>query len=592
MNFSNSDKIKISLLAIIQVLLNLLDLIGVVLIGAIGSLGIAGLQGKSSGNRVDVILKFMGMQNATLQHQVVILSLCAAFILVLKTIISMYVTRRTLFFLSKRSASFTKKCLQKVFARDLTSLKKMKSQEFVFNLTRGADAVSIGIIGISINVISDIVLLLIMGLALFYVDPLVSLMTAFIFGLFGLLLYKALRSRASEIGKRLHLKNVLINTKLTEIYMAFREIYIRNGQGKYEKDIEVLRNSAANENVEILFLPNITKYVFEVILVLGTLFVAFIQFLTQNVQHAAATLAVYMAASSRIAPAILRIQQGLLQVKSNQSASESVLHILSMKSDKTHLGKKINLATASEFASSIELKNIIFNFPQESKPFFHGLNLKIREGEFAALVGPSGSGKSTLVDLILGVISPYSGDIEISGKSPNLAINEFIGAVGYVPQEPFILDGTIRENLELGLKDNSFSDNELWAALRSANLEEVVRTLERNLETPVGERGSSLSGGQKQRLALARCLLTKPKLLILDEATSALDSISESVISNILINLKGDVTILLIAHRLSTVLNADKVIYMDSGKILAIGTFEEVKSKVPKFREQAYLLGL
>jgi ABC-type multidrug transport system fused ATPase/permease subunit len=218
--------------------------------------------------------------------------------------------------------------------------------------------------------------------------------------------------------------------------------------------------------------------------------------------------------------------------------------------------------------------------------------MKVPKGTMTAIVGPSGGGKSTIIDLILGILSPQKGDVLLGGLNPSEAIKTWPGSIGYVPQEVFISNGTIRDNICLGFDPMTVDENLIWDALKAADLDEFVRSVEGQLEFVVGDNGGSLSGGQRQRIGIARCLLTKPTLVILDEATSALDSATENRISESIMNLRGSCTVIVVAHRLSTVRNSDQVVYIENGEVVAFGTFEDVKANSPKFKEQAEFMGL
>jgi ABC-type multidrug transport system fused ATPase/permease subunit len=209
-----------------------------------------------------------------------------------------------------------------------------------------------------------------------------------------------------------------------------------------------------------------------------------------------------------------------------------------------------------------------------------------------AVVGSTGAGKTTAIDLILGLLEPENGSVLISGMKPQDAIVRWPGAISYVPQDVVISNGTIRENVGLGYKSEFVSEELVWDAIKAAQLESYVNSLPLGSDTQVGERGTRMSGGQRQRLGIARALFTKPKLLVLDEATSALDGETEAAISKAIQDLRGSVTVIMIAHRLSTVRNADSIIYMNEGQIKSIGTFEEVRAAVPDFDRQAKLMGL
>jgi ABC-type multidrug transport system fused ATPase/permease subunit len=233
-----------------------------------------------------------------------------------------------------------------------------------------------------------------------------------------------------------------------------------------------------------------------------------------------------------------------------------------------------------------------FRYQGAQRDSIHELSFEVTPGEILAIVGPSGAGKTTLVDLILGVLPMERGEILISHQRPLRAIEKWPGAISYVPQDVAIVNGTIRENVALGFGGEFATDELVSSCLRIAQLETLVSESEFGLDTPVGDHGTKLSGGQRQRLGIARAMFTNPSLLVLDEATSSLDGQTEAELSEAVNQLKGEVTVILIAHRLSTVRAADQVLYLDKGKILAKGTFDSVRTAVPDFNSQAKLTGL
>jgi ABC-type multidrug transport system fused ATPase/permease subunit len=328
--------------------------------------------------------------------------------------------------------------------------------------------------------------------------------------------------------------------------------------------------------------------------VLGALIIAAIQFAIHDAVTAVATLSIFLVAGTRISPAALRLQQALIQIKASLGGAEPTLSLIhDLRESKPDNFSDINYEfDHSGFHPEIRIEDVAFSYPGSDKKALDHINLEIESGSIVALVGPSGGGKTTLVDVLLGILKPDFGDVLVSKLSPIDAINQSPGAISYVPQDVSIIDGSIRENVAMGFPLDVATDERVNRAIQIAGLTDFVNSLPRGLDTQVGENGAKISGGQRQRLGIARAMFTEPKLLVLDEATSALDGETESKIAESILGLKGKVTVIMIAHRLSTVRDADQVIYMSNGLVLAVGTFEEVRSRIPDFDKQAKLMGL
>ena len=220
------------------------------------------------------------------------------------------------------------------------------------------------------------------------------------------------------------------------------------------------------------------------------------------------------------------------------------------------------------------------------------VDLDISQGSQVAIVGPSGAGKSTLLDLLIGVIPPKNGVIKLSGEYPSTAIKKWPGKIAYLPQNTFIINGSFLTNITLSQNNSQLSQAHLEKLLEISQLSDFINEMPDGIQTIIGQGGMNLSGGQKQRLGIARALFTEPQLIFLDEPTSALDASTEFAITTALSALKGQVTTVIVAHRLSSVINSDLIVYMEEGKIVGKGNFEFLKSKIPNFEKQAQLLGL
>jgi len=560
----------------------------------LGSLAVRGVSSQGPGDRVEAVLSFLHLSGQTFQTQAAVLGCLAAGLLISRTIFSIIFTRRTLYFLSRRGARISSTLVSKLLSQDLLTIQKRTTQETLYAVTRGVDSVTLGVIGITVTLISDISLLAVMTIGLLIVDPVIALSTVAVFGAVGWLLYRLLNKSAKRLGLAESNLTISNNEKIVEVLNSYRESVVRNRRYFYAKEIEKTKFQLAHTLADIAFLPSISKYVIESTVVLGTLLISASQFLLQDASHAVATLSVFMAASTRIAPAVMRIQQGTIGIRQSLgSAGPTLALIESLEGVDENPQASNQLETDHEgFDPRIEIRNLALTYPQKDTPALDNISLEITSGSFVAIVGPSGAGKTSLVDVLLGVLTESSGTVLISGKPPLETIAQWPGAIAYVPQDVAMSSGTIKENITLGFPENSEDQDLINSAVQMAQLANFVQSLPQGLKTQVGERGTKLSGGQRQRLGIARAMFTKPKLLVLDEATSALDGQTESDISSAILELKGKTTIVMIAHRLSTVRFADLVIYIDGGKITAQGTFEEVRNQVPDFERQAQLMGL
>jgi ABC-type multidrug transport system fused ATPase/permease subunit len=231
------------------------------------------------------------------------------------------------------------------------------------------------------------------------------------------------------------------------------------------------------------------------------------------------------------------------------------------------------------FIPQVNLNNLDFSYFGNNQKSLVDISLSINSGELVAITGPSGAGKTTLIDCIIGAFTTQQGTVLISGVPPLEAIEKWPGAIGYVPQEVVILNATVRENVVFGYSENEVPENLVEEALKKAHLFEHVSGLNEGINSYVGDRGTKLSGGQRQRLGIARALVSKPKLLILDEATSSLDTVSERQVQEAIDNLMKNRTSIVIAHRLSTVQNADEIIVLEQGEIRERGTHAELISQ-------------
>ena len=588
------DRRKLLLVTLVQVLFGFLDLVGVAAIGMVTAITIRGIKSQGPGDRVSTFLNLLGLEDFSLRSQVVCLGIAAVVILSSKTVFSVIFLRRTLFYLSRKSASISSDLMSKLLTQPLSFISLESQQQRLFSVTTGVSNLTVGVLSNIVLIVSDASLLIVLLLGLFVVDPVVCISTLVVFGFVGVILYFLLHTRAARFGLENAQVSISSNQKIIEAFSSYRELSAKGGREFYANQISRQRFQLAAFDAELKFLPNISKYATELTVVIGITAIAAFQFSRSDNNHAIAVLSVFIAASTRIAPAVMRLQQSAITVKSYLASSKPTLDLADDLNEATKLSVNENHISTDHhgFVPKIEIKNLEFKYLSESDNVVNDISLKIDPGSLTAFVGPSGGGKSTLIDLMLGVCLPDKGMIQISQLMPEDALKTWPGAIGYVPQNVFVSNASIKENVCLGFNPSEISEDLVWKALEQAELSEFVRELDGQLDFVVSDNGSNLSGGQRQRLGIARALVTKPKLLILDEATSALDAETEKRISESISNLRGDTTIVVVAHRLSTVRLADTIYYLDQGVVRGQGSFEEVKELNSDFKLQAGYMGL
>ena len=511
---SGPDQRKVELVAILQICMGALDLLGVIAIGLLGALSVTGLQSHEPGDRVSAALRVLHLAHSTFQTQAIVLGLSAMMLLIGRTVLSIFFTRRILFFLSRRGAKISSNLIARLLSQPLLVVQARTTQETLYAVTRGVELIVLQVIATVVVLTSDLSLLLVMAVGLFVVDPTTAFGTFLVFSLIGYFLYKFMHVRAGALGVRSSELNIVSNEKIVEVFGSYRESVVRNRRDYYAREIGKLRFALADVSAETSFMPYVSKYVIETAVILGAVIIGAAQFVLQDATHAVATLSIFLAAGTRIAPAVLRVQQGSVTIRSAMGQAEPTLDLIDELGDSPLIENVDDTVDVVHegFESKIEIINISLTYPNKPTPAISNITLSIPSGSSVAFVGPSGAGKTTIIDVLLGVLNPDTGSVLISGEPPLLAVAKWPGAVSYVPQDVVIAAGTIRENVALGYPQEAATNELVMSALVVAHLDKFVANLPNGLDTQVGERGAKISGGQRQRLGIARAMFTRPHL--------------------------------------------------------------------------------
>jgi ABC-type multidrug transport system fused ATPase/permease subunit len=405
-----------------------------------------------------------------------------------------------------------------------------------------------------------------------------------------------MRKSSYDLGKEETKLGIEITEQINELSQMYKEYYVRDIVNTNTNQISKTRFDLAEVNAKRNFMPHLSKYISEITLLTGTFFISLIQFILFDSATAISSLALFIAAASRIAPAMLRIQQSWTQLKTGLGTIEESLEMLGDTELNTYYnqlesqGEVRTLQLNKEdlfpdFDPHVSIKDYSYKYKNASNDVFSNVNLELVTNKLTAIAGPSGSGKTTLSEVILGIRDRKTTKIHIGNHTPVEAIKIWPGAISYVPQNIQLLHGSIKNNITSGIQYTENIDQYLWSLLKLVELDEYVNKLPNKLETIIYGSTHQLSGGEKQRLGIARALFTKPKLLVLDESTSALDSESEYKINQTLRKLSKTRNIIVIAHRISTIKNADQIVFLNKRKIELYKNWENAISISSEFRK-------
>ena len=593
---SRSAKRRLPVLALIQIALALMDLFGVLLITLVGVLAVADLSQQSTlplyFQWITVWLEELGLN---FRDAALLIAVIAAAFLVTKNILSAWFSRRSFLFLARQQTMVSTNLAGSLFGQPLTVITQRHSMATAYALIQGPANAIVGALGSAVVLVSESILVITFVVVLFVVDPVVTIAAVLFLSGLALALQRFLGSWATRIGLVTAQTLVAGNTLIQDTINSYREIYVSNRMGPRVRKIQELIQAGSRASADSAFLVQIPKFVFESALILGAVLLAVSQLALSDTTAAVATLLLFIAAGTRVVPSLMKIQSALINIRGAAGGSQetfAVVRQLEAVAPEKTLISLMPRELKSKFVPSISCHEVSYTYPGGLKPALDQISLDVSSGRTLAFAGLTGSGKSTLADVILGVIEPSNGNVFLGGISPRSAISVWPGSIAYVPQHVMISHGSIRDNVALGMDSGDIDDSEVWKALEAALLSDLVQDRPKALDAPVGEQGIKLSGGQRQRLGLARALYTKPKLLILDEATSALDATTERAITETIGRLQGDVTVVMIAHRLASIREFNEIVYLNDGKIEGRGSFDELRLSVPAFKEQAHLLGL
>ncbi|ACZ20816.1 ABC-type bacteriocin/lantibiotic exporter with N-terminal double-glycine peptidase domain [Sanguibacter keddieii DSM 10542] len=431
-------------------------------------------------------------------------------------------------------------------------------------------------------------------LVLVVAQPLMAVVTVVYFGIVGAFLYGWVLRKAVAAGTDNREYSARAVRLVSEMVASLKEITLRDKGGEVSNLVQGVRRHSSQARANMSFLGVVPRYVLEASLVGGFALAAVVGSLGgDGLDGALTSLALFGVAGFRIVPSITRFQSIMAQTAASIPFAEKVIAEIARGQRYAQKRHEAGAGTAlPDDAQEMIFDAVSFRYPGSDRDAVDRVDVRIPFGSSIALVGASGSGKSTLVDMILGLLEPTAGEIRVDDQPLAGVLASWRSRVGYVPQEVSLFDASVAQNVALSWTEDGIDRDRVRRALERAQVLDIVEAREGGIDAPIGERGMNLSGGQRQRLGIARALYAEPMVLIMDEATSALDTGTEALVTQAIQELRGDVTVIVVAHRLATIRHSDAVCFMRDGEMVVSGTFAEVVAAEPDFAHQAALAGL
>lgn len=433
----------------------------------------------------------------------------------------------------------------------------------------------------AVAVVTDAVTVAGMTVALLAIAPVPTLLAMGLFGFGTVALQRYSRRTIMRASWAITDANVVAMRYAMQSFGGIKEIKLRNEQEVFVESYAHAKMASAMQSRILSFLGDFPKYAMETLFVIGIGVMTAVVFAQRSSADALGILALFAIAGFRVMPGMVRMVASLNTIKSGAPSLDlieaDVQAMRAITPPRARSGAPLALTKA------LTVESVAFRYDDAETDVLQRCSLHIPAGSSLALVGSSGAGKSTLVDIILGLQEPTRGKVVADGVDVATHMLDWQAGLAVVPQDVFLLDGSLADNIRFSPRSDAADDERMRRAIDQAQLAELLDGMPEGLDTHVGERGTRLSGGQRQRVGIARALFRNPQLLILDEATSALDNETEHRISETIRALRGDVTLIIVAHRLSTVRHCDQIALMSSGRVASVGTFDSLQLSSPEF---------
>ncbi len=584
--FSRNDKIKLVIIFGLMMIAAVLEVIGIGIIPAFVAV-VANPQKVMEHKYVGSVVKYLNIKNP--RELLIFMSIGLISIFLIKNTYTLFFRYVEAKFIYNRRYSFSHKLMTAYMHAPYTFYLERNTTELLRNTTNEVDLMINSVMRPTLIILKEFIMGTSVIVFLVLIEPLITLIVAVVLGgLAGIFLFLT-QNKMKTIGREAQRYRREMLRAARQGFGGIKDARVLNRENEF---IEIFRSMARKSSrlqQNRVFISMIPKPMIETLAVTGVILIALLMVLQgRPIENVVPILTLFAVAIIRLMPAIQQITQTLTDIRYHLPSVNAVYDdLMYLRPFNKQFEKDRRKKDKLELKNNITINNIFYQYSNSSEQAINGISLTIPHGKAIAFVGSSGAGKTTIVDVLLGLLEPQQGEILVDGKNIYESISAWQRNIGYIPQFIYLGDESLRRNIAFGLSDKIIDEEKVLRAVKLAQLEELVAQLPEGLDTRVGERGTRLSGGQRQRVGIARALYNDPQVLVMDEATSALDNITEQQIIDSIENLKGERTVIMIAHRLTTVMNCDMLYFMDKGKIIDQGTYQELLERNKLFREMA-----
>lgn len=589
--FPSKDHLKFSVLFLMMLLASFLEVLGIGII----PIFIVAVAEPNQVLQYPVIGEWLVTAGITSSESLVVygaLLLIAIYILKNSYIAFFYYIKKR--FVANRGVILQDRLFKAYMTAPYTFYISRNSAELLRNVTTEVKRIIEKTLLPFLELILNVVMFVFILTTLIVLEPLISLVTIILLGGGGYLFLRYTQKKTTDFGRIDKDQRKLMNKAVLQGLGGFKDARVLGRESIF---LDQYRRSAIRSkvaNVYLYVVKKLPKPIIETLAVISILLIALILVWEgRSITAIIPVLALFGAAAVRLMPVFNQVITQISDIRYNAHSVYAVYEDLKLLDS---LEADVQLAKIKEvdkllLENRIQVSKVFYRYPNSEEFAVNGVSLDIRKGDAVAFVGTSGAGKTTLADIILGLLVPESGSIKIDDVNILDNLPGWRQNIGYIPQYIYLLDDTIRRNVAFGIPDSEIDEEKLRNAIKAAQLEELIARMPKKDYTVIGERGIRISGGQRQRIGIARALYDDPQVLIMDEATSALDNVTEKFVIQAIEQLRGDRTIIMIAHRLTTVRGCDLIHVMKDGRIVESGTYDQLLTESEEFRKMSLVDG-